>query len=250
LIGGRTLSAAQLENVLTQPALFEPAGAQSEVMLSHHWLELSRALINLTPDAEPVVLRCLLENIGSAGAVTASLGTEGERYLDELASRHPVETWRIVSEYITPPMDTRGFAVTRWLRGDRGFSGRNPGPMRHIPREQVWSWVEADPEPRAAYVANMAPKDFTVKAWKDSLIREILCRFGESEKVQGAVFANFFTGGWSGPASSHYATERDTLTQLKSGETNPNALRWLNDAIDATERSLEAAKIEEDARGY
>src|SRR5664279_2309211 len=93
---------------------------------------------------------------------------EGDRYLDELVSRNPVEAWRIVSEYIKPPMDTRGFVITRWLRGDTGFNGRNPGPMRHIPREEVWSWIEADPEARASYVANMAPKEFTVEAWKDS----------------------------------------------------------------------------------
>jgi hypothetical protein len=195
-------------------------------------------------------LRNLLDNIGNSGAITQALGPEGDRYLDELVSRNPVEAWRIVSEYIKPPMDTRGFVITRWLRGDTGFNGRNPGPMRHIPREEVWSWIEADPEARASYVANMAPKDFTVEAWKDSLIRDILCRFGDSENVQSAVFANFFTGGWSGPASSHYAAEKQVLVQLKSIETDPNALRWLNNAIDSTEERLEAAKIEEEMRGY
>ena len=78
----------------------------------------------------------------------------------------------------------------------------------------------------------------------------ILCKFGDSEKVQSAVFANFFTGGWRGPASSHYATEKEILAQLKSAETDPNALRWLNNAIDAVEKNLEAAKIEEEARDY
>ena len=75
--------------------------------------------------------------------------------MDELVSRNPVETWGMVSEYIKPPIDARGFAITRvWLRGDLGFSGRNPGPMRHIPREEVWSWIEVSPESRAAYVAD------------------------------------------------------------------------------------------------
>ncbi len=250
LLGGRTLTAAQLKKVLTQPALFTREGRRFDAMLSHYWQQLSHALIKLDPSGERIVLRSLIDDMGNAGAVTASLGPEGDRYLDELVSRNAVETWRIVSEYIKPPMDTRGFVITRWLRGDAGFSGRNPGPMRHIPREVVWSWIEADPEARAAYVANMAPKDFTVEAWKESLIREILCRFGDSGKVQSAVFANFFTGSWSGPASSHYATEKEVLAQLKSGETDPNALRWLNAAIEATGKNLEAAKIEEEARGY
>jgi hypothetical protein len=250
LLGGRTLTAGQLKKVLTQPGLFEREGSRSDAMLSHHWMQLARALIQLDPGAEAIVLRTLLDNIGNSGAITASLGREDEQYLDELVSRNPVEAWRIVSEYVKPPMDIRGFAITRWLRGDTGFSERNPGPMRHIPREEVWSWIEADPEARAAYVANMAPKDFTAEAWKDSLIREVLCRFGDSKKVQSAVFANFFTGGWTGPTSSHYASEKEVLKQLRSVETDPNALRWLNTAIDAAQKEVEAAKIEEEARGY
>jgi hypothetical protein len=62
-------------------------------------------------------------------------------------------------------MDTRGFVISRWLRGDMGFEGRNPGPMRHIPREEIWTWIEADPEKRAAFVAGMAPKDFEPETW-------------------------------------------------------------------------------------
>jgi hypothetical protein len=250
LLNGRTLTAAQLEKVLTQPALFKHDSSRSDGMLSYYWLQLSRTLIKLNPGAERIVLRTLLENIGNSGAITESLGSEGEKYLDELVSRNPVETWRVISEYIAPPMDTRGFAITRWLRGDMGIGGRNPGPMRHIPREEVWLWIEADPESRAPYVANMAPKDFTVEEWKDSLVREILCRFGDSEKVQSAVFSNFFTGGWSGPASSHYATQKGVLAELRSVETDPNALRWLNNAIDVTERDFKAAKIEEEVRGF
>jgi hypothetical protein len=96
----------------------------------------------------------------------------------------------------------------------------------------------------------MAPKDFTVDDWKDSLIRGILCRFGDSEKVQNSVFSNFFTGGWSRTASSHYDEQRSVLKHLKPNEENPHASRWLNIAIDSTEKSLEAAKIEEEARGY
>jgi hypothetical protein len=248
--GGRVLAAAQIEHILTQPALAARKEGRGNSMLSHHWLQLARALIKSNPEAESIVLASLLNSIGESGAITDGLGPEGNKYLDELVLKHPTETWRIVSQSVKPPMDVRGFIFTRWLRGDMGFSGRNPGPMRHIPREEIWSWIDVDPEPRASYVANMAPKDFTVDDWNDSLIRGILCRFGDSEKVQNSVFANFFTGAWSGPASSHYDEQKSVLRQLKSNEENPHALRWLNTAIDSTEKSLEAARIEEEARGY
>jgi hypothetical protein len=250
LLSGRPLSADQIVKVINQPALFAHERDRADVMLTHHWFQLVRTLIKLDAQYELLVLESLLADMGNSGAITESLGPEDERYLDELVSRHPVETWRIISEMIEPPMNARGFVITGWLRGDRGFDGRDPGPMRHIPREEIWKWIEADPEKRAAYVASMAPKDFEPETWQGSLIRELLCRFGDSDVVQRAVHANFFTSGWSGPASLHYANEKGALVQIRASETDPNALRWLNEAIAATDVNLESAKIEEEARGY
>jgi hypothetical protein len=249
-LGGRRLTADQIVAVIGQPALFAHERDRSDVMLTHYWFRLARALIKLDAQHELLVLQILLDNIGNSGAITASLGADDERYLDELTARHPIEAWRILSEMIAPPMDTRGFVITRWLRGDTGFSGRNPGPMRHIPHEEIWKWIAADPDKRAAYVAGMAPKDFEPNTWPGSLIRELLCRFGDSDAVQSAVHANFFTGGWSGPASLHYSSEKEALQQMRASETDPNALRWLNEAIKATDANIERAKIEEEARGY
>jgi hypothetical protein len=250
LLSGRQLSADQILRVISQPALFAHERNRNDVMLTHYWFQLARKLIKLDAHYELAVLKVLLENSGNSDALTASRGPEDERYLDDLVSRHPVEAWQVLSEIIAPPMDTRGFVATRWLRGDAGFGGRNPGPMRHIPREEIWKWTAADPEKRAAYIASMAPKDFDPETWRSGLIREVLCRFGDSDAVQRAVHANFFTGGWSGPASLHYAAERDALVQIRATETDPNALRWLNEAIKATETNIEHAKIEEEARGY
>ena len=250
LLSKRRLNVDQIRNVITQPVLLVRESDHGHVMLAYDWLQLSKALIKLDAANELTVLETLLENIGKRGAITDSLGPDGDRYLDRLVSHHPLETWRIVSKLIQPPMDTRGFVITRWLRGDMGFNSRNPGPMRHILREEIWKWIEADPEKRAAYVVGMAPKDFEPKTWPGSLIRELLCRFGDSDAVQSAVHVNFFSGGWSGPASLHYTTEKDALVQMRASETNPNALRWINEAIKATDANIERAKIEEEARGY
>jgi hypothetical protein len=250
LLGERVLTEEQLRKLLTQPTLFSREEREVDVMLSHYWLHLAKALIRLDGNSEGTVLQTLLENIGNAGAVTANIGPDGDRYLDELVARHPEETWDIVSKYLNPPIDSRGFAIRRWLQGDFGFQGRSPGPIRHISREIIGQWVSSDPDKRAGLVANMAPKDFTADTWPNSLVREILCEYGDRDAVLSAVHASFFTGGWSGPASSHYATMRDQVLQLKKEEKNPYALRWLEQAIEATEHYMESAKIEEEARGY
>jgi hypothetical protein len=248
----RKLTASRIQNIIAQPGLFahESTRKRADVMLTHHWLELSKKLVALDPTAEVIVLRVLIDSIAGGATSTFSLGPEGEKFLDQLVANRPLETWQIVSEYVKPPMDIRGFALTRWLRGDRGFGGRKPGPMRHFPREAVWSWVEPDPEARASYIAGMAPRDFSWETWKDGLIREILCRFGDSNRVQSAVSANFFTGGWAGPASAHYTEELEALRKIKAEETNPNALRWLNNTLVSIGQNIEQAEIEEEARGY
>jgi hypothetical protein len=38
--------------------------------------------------------------------------------------------------------------------------------------------------------------------------------------------------------------------QIRAAETDPNAIRWLNDAIKSSDANIERAKIEEEARGY
>jgi hypothetical protein len=55
----------------------------------------------------------------------------------------------------------------------------------------------------------------------------------------GSVFSNFFTGGWSGPASTHYMIERDALLEMRASESDPNEMRWLTTAIEATEKNIE-----------
>jgi hypothetical protein len=250
LHAGRTLTSDQLKALVAQPIFLERPEDRTASMRSHDWMRVARTLTKLDEGAEPLILRILLTSLANSGAVAESPGRQVDGYLDELVAKHPTATWQIVSDYVTPPLDGRGFRITHWLRGDSGFRGRNPGPMRHIPRAVVWPWVDHDPETRAAYLAGMAPKDFTLEDWKGSLIREILCRYGENDGVRSAVFGNFFTGSWAGPASAHYLSEKNTLEELKATESDPNALRWLEDAIESLEQYIEAAKIEEEARGF
>jgi hypothetical protein len=67
--------------VITQPVLFVREGHHGHVMLAHNWLQLSEALIKLDASNELAILETFLENIGKRGAITESLGPEGDRYL-------------------------------------------------------------------------------------------------------------------------------------------------------------------------
>ena len=45
----------------------------------------------------------------------------------------------------------------------------------------------------------------------DSLARQLLIRYGHREDVRGSLEGSFFTGGWWGPASAHFANKPVTM---------------------------------------
>ena len=122
--------------------------------------------------------------------------------------------------------------------------------MRHFPRDAIWPWVETDPEARAPYLASMAPKDFNPETWNDGLILPKSCAgSGLAIECRAPCPANFFTEGWSGSASMHYTEQMEMLKKLKTDESDPNALRWLNNnTLASIERNIEQAEIEEESR--
>lgn len=243
---GRGLDASVLQRIIGHDALFGRKG-QYDAMLSHYWLVLAKELVKKQSQKYSVVLQILLDNFDSSGL---KMGPEGEKYLDELVSLHPEETWAIIGDQIAPPLSSKGFAIMNWFRGDMGFSSSEPGSMRHIPRKAIWDWIELDKEKRTTVIAHMAPKDFEPHSWGGSLVRELLVHFGDSKNVRSSIYNNFFTGGFSGPASAHYSDVLDRLKSLLGGEKDINAKRWLRDAIESTSNTLEQAQIQQAARGH
>lgn len=250
MLGGRTLSAPVVKLVLLQDVLLEGGAKRLDTMTSHHWIRLAKKLSDDEESNGLLVLEALIKHLGARSGMASSLGLDGERYLDDLVAKYPEEAWQLITPMIEPPMTARGVVITRWLRGDNGFHGRNPGPIRHIPREAIWRWIEVDPKKRASYIASMAPKDFEQSSWSRSLVRDLLIHFGDRAEVRSSVLANLFTGGWTGPASAHYESMKNELSGLIGEETDPNALRWLHEAVNVAETSREQAALEEDARGY
>ena len=90
---GRKLAASQIQNIITQPALFaaESTRKKAHVMLTHHWLELSKKLITLDTTAEVTVLRVLIDSIAGGSSTTYSLGSKGNGFWINWS---PADLWR------------------------------------------------------------------------------------------------------------------------------------------------------------
>jgi len=80
--------------------------------------------------------------------------------------------------------------------------------------------------------------------------RELLVRHGSREDVGRNLIANFYSEGWSGRASAHYARKLETIQGQKTAETHPDVLKWLAEYEDSLERQIERERKQEEREGF
>jgi hypothetical protein len=66
----------------------------------------------------------------------------------------------------------------------------------------------------------MAPKDVDPQTWQESLVRESLCVFGDSDVVQSAFFSNSFNGGWGRAGNLSLRNRKNPLVQARAELAN------------------------------
>ena len=154
--------------------------------------------------------------------------------------------WRVIGQYIEPPLDQRGLRITNWLRGDAFKGGSDATPFDGLPIGDVLEWVEADIAKRAPLVAYFAPTRFDDIKQEDSFIRQLLIRYGDRENVGGSLESNFSTGGWMGPASAHYAGQKRQVEELLEQEQNLRVREWLATYASHLTEQIERERVREE----
>jgi hypothetical protein len=51
---------------------------------------------------------------------------------------------------------------------------------------------------------------------------------------------------WWGPRSTHLEGKKAQLLEFRKGEDNENVKRWIDEYVEATDREIEQARIEEE----
>jgi hypothetical protein len=115
-----------------------------------------------------------------------------------------------------------------------------------FPLDELWNWVDEDIEKRAWYMAYLVSQDLS----EGSLAREILVRYGDREDVRRNLMANFSSDGWSGSASDHYAGKKAWLHSIRENEKDKNVLRWIDEYVDALDKDIKRAKIDEERNDW
>lgn len=232
--------------LLTHPSLIgknEPY--RRNTMDEFDWSLVAKKFINDHPVRSLELAENMLEHFEEEGSIVNTYSKYVMEILDSITSRYPLEVWELITKFIGPPMDTRAWHITRWLRGSDLFDNTE-GSLRMIHLDKIWEWVEKDVGKRARYLASFVTNKLFRVEGKVCLAREVLCRYGNREDVRHSFAANYSTEGWSGPASLHYETKKQQLLDFKKDEDNPNINLWIDEYVASLDRQIGRERIREE----
>ncbi len=226
--------------VLTAPGLFlsAPRG-QYDQMEQYYWTELAKALVARYPDEALRLAEPMVEHFGTDGTVVGGFRPQSYEVLESIASVHPREVWARIAVRLGPPLDDRSFHLRHWLR---------EGAAEQFADDDIWAWVEDDVDKRAWIAAGFLPP--ILQRGGRCLAREVLVRYGDRDDVRSNLHANFGTEGFSGPPSLHYQKKAEALRAFREGETHPNVLRWLDEALGELEERVRHERVAEEREGF
>jgi len=232
--------------LLTHPSLLgknEPYRRNS--MDDFEWSLIAKKFITDHQERSLELAENMLERFEEEGSIVNTYSKYVMEIIDTITREYPHEIWKLITKFIGPPMDTRAWHITHWLRGIDMFDNTE-GSLKTIPLSMIWEWVEEDIEKRARYLASFVPNRLFKEEGKICLAWELLSRYGNRQDVRNSFSANYSTGGWSGPASLHYETKKQQLLDFKKDEDNPYVQLWIDEYVDSLERDIKRERISEE----
>lgn len=237
--------------ILTHPSLFKkPSKGRRDQMDDFHWKEIGNKFVELYPEKSLPLAELILKHFGEDGSILEDYHSQTQEVIDSIARKCPAEVWDILTKYVGPPIDSRAFHIKEWLRGSEHSPAGVSGALAFFPPEKVWEWVDTNIDKRAWYIAYFVPKTLFRQEGKICWAREVLARYGDREDVCKEMGSNFYTEGWSGPASLHYQQKKEQLIAFKEGEDNEKVKRWIDEMVDSLDKQIEHEKIQEERRGF
>jgi hypothetical protein len=101
----------------------------------------------------------------------------------------------------------------------------------------VNQWVSGNVEERASLVASLIGTNLSSD---DTLAARLLGAFGDNERVASAFFAEYTTGSWSGPASTHWSELANRLADVANQTSLPKVKTWAKGAVDSLRRMADS----------
>ncbi len=236
--------------LLTHHSLFQFDSQKARGQRDEYdWTEIGKKFIQLYPNKSLEIAEVMLEHFGEDDSIFGDLFSQTHEVINAILLNKPGEIWKMVAKYIGPPIDSRAYHITQWLRGGEHYELKE-GAISIIPLENIWEWVDEDVNERSWYLATFIPNELFIREGEICLPREVLIRYGENEDVRRNLRANFSTESYWGHRSAHLSSKTNNLLEFKKIETNENVRRWIDEYISILEKEIEQVRIEEERRGY
>ncbi len=239
-------------SLLTHPSLFAPSEEHAETMRDYNWSRMAKWFVRQYPGRSLELAKVMLEHFGQDGTIVEDTYGSPIEVLNLIVEKFPEKAWDEIKKYLGPPIDSRAFDITHWLRGDEFSRGKGSkgGILPLVPLNKLWEWVDEDVKKRAWYLTSMVPKTLFREDGRTCLAREVLVRYGDRKEVKNELMANFSTEGWTGPESSHLQGKKDYLLKFKAGEPNKDVQRWIEEYVAIIDKEIERARIREEREAY
>jgi hypothetical protein len=157
--------------------------------------------------------------------------------------RSPNESWEILRVILEAADPMSRWRIAHWLQGEDHAGSDNV--WEYLPHEKILAWIDADPDPRLAFVIDSAPKQLR-RGGAQTLTHRLVCTFGADAEIRRSLMRHCMAGGWWGRESDHWKNVMRGLNELRKKETHPNILNWIDEFIDALEQTIQHAKVEEE----
>ena len=241
--------------LLTHPALFDELDRyRFSTMTDYYWTEISKTFLQLYAEKSLELVEPMLSDFGHDGSISG-VSSQTCSVLDQITDTEQYcgEVWEMVSKLLEDKTDfSRVMSLERWLsEGSSLGRKRSEAALTRIPEDKIWEWIDRDVENRASnFAGKLVPKTLLPEAWKASLARECLVRYGEREDVRISLITNYFTESWAGPPSLHYEAKKQKLLQIKTGEDDLNVKRWIDDFEKVLHEQIENETMHEEREAF
>lgn len=239
------------KKILLHQAFWEnPTKIKHEGMTEFVWKETAKIIIKIFPELQLKITNKILEFFADDNSITGGYHSQINEVLTVIIKEKPRETWKIIEKYIEPPYDSRAFHLTQWLRGGKFFDIHEPSVLEYFIFNDIWKWVEDNPEKRAPYLASFVPPNLFPTNGQPSLTRELLIKYGHLKSVRNSFSANYSTDGWSGSEVKHLQSKKNELIEKMKNERNSNIQLWINEYKKYLDKDIERAKMFEEREGF
>lgn len=220
----------QIPDDLLADLLSDPASLTGDdASQGHYWTTLAERFI---PNSTRLVVRTILKAVQMRGRRRLLLEHHPAReVLSKAVDADPASVWSEIRPILEDKSSTSLFAI--------GFP---QGVVDRLPREALLRWAAEHPPDRPAILVRMSNKQIG----PDTLLYQLLDKFGALREVAAEAFRHFVSGVWSGPASTHWERIAVDLESRARGLPSRPVRVWAKQTAQSLRRMADKERHREE----